>query len=147
MSRKDKEKRYQSAGELRSELESVEKGIPTIAPTVPERKPFTSKEITVQLSLKKFFIPALIAVAVVVIGFVLWSPWKHKESDPLSGDTPSVAVLPFFDLSPQQDQKYFCDGLAAELINKLANIENLKVPAQASSFSFKDKNLDVQEIG
>jgi TolB-like protein/Tfp pilus assembly protein PilF len=56
-------------------------------------------------------------------------------------------VLPFEDLSPEQDQAYFCDGIAAELINRLTNIENLKVPARASSFSFKGKELDVQEIG
>ena len=51
------------------------------------------------------------------------------------------------DLSPQEDQAYFCDGLADELINRLTKIENLKVPARTSSFSFKGKELDIQEIG
>jgi TolB-like protein/Flp pilus assembly protein TadD len=70
-----------------------------------------------------------------------------KEAVPLPSGKYSIAVLPFEDLSAQQDQAYFCDGIAAELINRLANIENLKVPARASSFSFKDKELDIQEIG
>ena len=52
-------------------LENIEKGIPTSERTGPERKPFTSKEITVQFSLKKLLFPALIFVAVVVIGLIL----------------------------------------------------------------------------
>jgi len=56
-------------------------------------------------------------------------------------------VLPFEDLSPQKDQGYFCDGLADELINRLTKIESLKVPARTSAFSFKGKELGIQEIG
>lgn len=59
----------------------------------------------------------------------------------------SIAVLPFKDLSPQKDQEYFCDGLADELINRLTNIEALRVPARTSSFSFKDGKTSIQEIG
>jgi len=44
---KDKEKRYQSAGEVRSELEIIEKGIPFTEKVIPKRKPLTSKEITI----------------------------------------------------------------------------------------------------
>lgn len=50
-------------------------------------------------------------------------------------------------MSPQKDQEYFCEGIAAELINRLTKIERLGVPAQASSFSFKGKSSDVQETG
>jgi TolB-like protein len=60
---------------------------------------------------------------------------------------PFLAVLPFEDLSPQQDQGYLCDGIAAELISRLIKTEKVHIPAQASSFSFKGKQLDVQEIG
>ncbi len=56
---KDKDKRYQSAGEVRSELENIEKGIPTTERTAPSRKPLTSREITLQFSLKKLLVPAL----------------------------------------------------------------------------------------
>ncbi|MCK4930597.1 MAG: hypothetical protein KAT01_00415 [Candidatus Aminicenantes bacterium] len=59
----------------------------------------------------------------------------------------SIAVLPFEDLSPQKDQEYFCDGLGDELIYRLINIESLRVPARTSSFSFKGKEVSIQEIG
>jgi TolB-like protein/Tfp pilus assembly protein PilF len=59
----------------------------------------------------------------------------------------SIAVLPFIDMSPEKDQEYFCEGMAEEIINALANIENLKVIARTSAFSFKDKQLNIREIG
>lgn len=59
----------------------------------------------------------------------------------------SVAVLPFAHLSSAEDDEYFCDGLAEELINALAKIDSLKVAARTSAFSFKGKNLNVAEIG
>ncbi|MCI0698139.1 protein kinase [candidate division KSB1 bacterium] len=60
---------------------------------------------------------------------------------------PSIAVLPFADLSPQKDQEYFCDGMAEELINALTKIESLKVVARTTAFSFKGEKSDVREIG
>ncbi|MFQ6093668.1 MAG: protein kinase [bacterium] len=60
---------------------------------------------------------------------------------------PSIAVLPFLDLSPQKDQEYFCDGIAEELINALTRIEDLRVVARTSAFSFKGKEVDIREIG
>jgi TolB-like protein/Tfp pilus assembly protein PilF len=61
--------------------------------------------------------------------------------------TPSIAVLPFANMSTDPENEYFCDGLAEELLNALAKIENLKVAARTSSFSFKGKNINVDEIG
>ncbi|MDH5589939.1 MAG: tetratricopeptide repeat protein, partial [Gemmatimonadota bacterium] len=59
----------------------------------------------------------------------------------------SVAVLPFVDLSQSQDQEYFGDGLAEEILHTLAAIPDLRVPARTSSFAFKGQNIDVREIG
>jgi len=50
-------------------------------------------------------------------------------------------------MSPEKDQEYFCDGLAEELINALTQIKDLHVVARTSAFSFKDKQLDVRDIG
>jgi serine/threonine protein kinase/pimeloyl-ACP methyl ester carboxylesterase/Tfp pilus assembly protein PilF len=61
--------------------------------------------------------------------------------------TPSIAILPFVDMSPQRDQEYFCDGMAEALINELTHIEDLKVIARTSAFSFKGKNVNVRDIG
>ncbi len=60
---------------------------------------------------------------------------------------PSIAVLPFVDMSRDKEEEYFCDGLAEELINALTKLENLRVVARTSAFSFKGKGLDVGEIG
>ena len=60
---------------------------------------------------------------------------------------PSIAVLPFVDISAAGDQGYFADGLAEDLINSLSQIRDLRVPARTSSFFFKGQNLDVREIG
>jgi serine/threonine-protein kinase len=62
-------------------------------------------------------------------------------------NVPSIAVLPFVNMSADVENEYFCDGLAEELLNALAKIENLKVAARTSSFSFKGKNVNVDEIG
>lgn len=60
---------------------------------------------------------------------------------------PSVAVLPFEDMSPGRDQEYLCDGLAEELINALTRIEGLRVIARTSAFAFKGIRTDVRQIG
>jgi TolB-like protein/Tfp pilus assembly protein PilF len=75
---------------------------------------------------------------------------KKKSEKEKIGETEqkkSVAVLPFADLSPRKDQEYFCDGLAEELINSLSKISDLRVVARTSAFSFREKDLDVREIG
>jgi len=64
-----------------------------------------------------------------------------------AGPMPSVAVLPFADMSPAHDQEYFCDGIAEEIINALTQLEGLRVAARTSSFAFKGKPEDVREIG
>ncbi len=59
----------------------------------------------------------------------------------------SIAVLPFTNMSADEENEYFCDGLAEELLNALAKIDDLKVAARTSAFSFKGKNVEVSEIG
>jgi serine/threonine-protein kinase len=60
---------------------------------------------------------------------------------------PSIAVLPFADLSPQRDLEYFCDGITDELINTLAQVEGLHVVSRTSAFAFKGKPQDIRQIG
>ena len=61
--------------------------------------------------------------------------------------TESVAILPFFDMSPEHDQEYFCDGIAEEIINALCCVRNLRVASRTSSFQFKRHAADIREIG
>jgi serine/threonine protein kinase/tetratricopeptide (TPR) repeat protein len=144
---KDKGNRYQSTGELRAELENLEKGIPTTDRTTPKRKPLTSKEITVTFGLKRLLIPALAVVALAIIAIVIWQLLPEKEVVPSAPVKPSIAVLAFEDLSPQKDQEYFCDGIAEEIINTLTQIKDLRVIARTSAFAFKGRHEDVREIG
>lgn len=59
----------------------------------------------------------------------------------------SIAVLPFTNISADKGQEYFCDGLTEELINRLSNIRELKVPARTSVFAFKGEKIDIREVG
>jgi TolB-like protein/thioredoxin-like negative regulator of GroEL len=58
----------------------------------------------------------------------------------------SVAVLPFVDMSESQDQGYFCDGVAEEILNSLAQVRGLSVAARTSSFRFRGPAGDIAEI-
>jgi TolB-like protein len=59
---------------------------------------------------------------------------------------PSIAVLPFVNMSGDKEQEYFSDGLVEEIINALTRIPNLKVIARTSSFAFRGKDQDIRRI-
>jgi non-specific serine/threonine protein kinase len=59
----------------------------------------------------------------------------------------SIAILPFVDVSAEQDQDYFCEGMADEIINAISRVDNLRVASRTSSFRFKNTSLDSREIG
>jgi hypothetical protein len=59
---------------------------------------------------------------------------------------PSIAVLPFVNMSGDKEQEYFSDGLAEEIINALTQIRGLKVIARTSAFAFKGKQEDITKI-
>ncbi len=60
---------------------------------------------------------------------------------------PSIAVLPFLNLSSDKENEYFSDGLAEEVINALTKLENLRVTARTSAFIFRGAQQNIQEIG
>lgn len=60
---------------------------------------------------------------------------------------PSIAVLPFDDLSEKADQAYFCEGMAEEILNALCKVANLRVASRVSAFQFASKQADITEIG
>ena len=70
-----------------------------------------------------------------------------SANNPENAPIESIAVLPFVDLSEAHDQEFFSDGIAEELLNRLAQVSGLRVPARTSSFAFKGRNEDVREIG
>jgi serine/threonine protein kinase len=139
---KDRENRFKNAREVRSELERIEKAIPTAKLAASRKRPLTSKEITVTFGLKKLFIPTLLLICVVVIGLAIWQPWKRKIPETIALEKPSLVVLPFDDLSPGQDQDYFSVGLMDEIITKLSNVHSLDVISQRASMMLKGSTKD-----
>lgn len=101
--------------------------------------------------------PWLAAVAAVVLALAA-AAWLLRRDEPAAAPAaqdpppaaparPSLAVLPFADLSRARDQEYLADGLAEEILNQLAQAQALRVAGRTSSFSFKGKNEDLRAIG
>jgi serine/threonine protein kinase len=124
---KGKVKRYQSAGEARSELENIEKGILTTERVIPERKPLTSREITVQFSLKKLFIPALVVIAFVIIGIIIWQLLPQKEVVSAPKIENSIAVISFENLTGDKAYDHLQKVIPNLLITNLENTGYLYV--------------------
>jgi TolB-like protein len=79
--------------------------------------------------------------------------WEKRSAEaepdriPESVPHPSIAVLPFSDMSKEQDQGYFCDGIAEEIVNALSRVAGLRVSSRTSSFQFRGGHIDSREIG
>ena len=64
-----------------------------------------------------------------------------------TGGGPSIAVLPFSNMSADPENEFFADGITEEIINALTQIEDLRVAARTSAFSFKNKHVDLRIVG
>lgn len=74
-------------------------------------------------------------------------PRPNEIDGKISGKKESIAVLPFVNMSPDQENEYFSEGITEEILNALARVEGLLVTSRTSSFAFKGKNADIREIG
>jgi TolB-like protein/class 3 adenylate cyclase len=122
----------------------------TIVPSTPHFLRFTPVSIVVAL--------VVLAIAVLLgIFYLPAEPGKEQTNQqatvtepvatPAVVEPPSIAVLPFTNMSPEPEQEYFTDGLSEELINHLAQIQGLRVIGRTSCFVFKGKNEDLRVIG
>jgi TolB-like protein len=102
-----------------------------------------------------FVIIGLLAISL-IIAILVRQPAKNfdtpeatitAEEASQSGDYDSIAVLPFDNMSSDPEQEYLSDGIAEELLNALAKLQNLQVAARTSSFAFKGQNPSITEIG
>jgi len=113
---------------LRSELANIEEGIPTTERAIPERKPLTSREITVQLSPKKLFAPILVFIAVVIIGLVVWRLLPKKEAVPAAtSDSPSLAIMYFENNTGDEGLEHYRKALSDLLIADLSQSKYIRV--------------------
>ena len=72
---------------------------------------------------------------------------RQSGAESAGAGLPSIAVLPFADMSHEKDQGYFCDGIAEEIINALCRVQGLRVASRTGSFQFKGAATDLREIG
>jgi serine/threonine-protein kinase len=150
MLQKDRRNRYPDFASVIEDLKSVGITPNRIPDGFPKLK--TTKLIT--SNRPRLAISVAIVIAVFCLGAIAFQFFKepgtgHTPGPPVVGEisAPSIAVLPFEDLSPEQDQEFFCDGLSDELINALAHFSGLRVVARTSCFAFKGEKIDVREIG
>jgi eukaryotic-like serine/threonine-protein kinase len=139
------EDRYQSSRDLAHDLEAVLTRSRE-APPQPVSEPGRSRR---RLIAALAGIALLIAVGVLVVRL-------RREREPAGAAAPgaaappgipSLAVLPFANLSADKENEYFSDGLAEDIIDALTQVPGLRVMARTSSFTFRGREADVREIG
>jgi len=146
---KDRELRYQSASEMRADLQRLRRdttsGRLAVADGMaagPARRP-SRRGLWIGAGAAALVL-ALLGVFLLVPG--LWRA-KPRVGAPGAAATTSIAVLPFVNMSGEPDNESFSDGLTVELINALSNIRDLRVAARTSAFAFKGKEIDIREVG
>jgi TolB-like protein/class 3 adenylate cyclase/Flp pilus assembly protein TadD len=113
------------------------------------------KKQSAALRRRRGIFAAAAAILLVVIGAAVWNfTWRAPKVAPASTDKmlfplpdkPSIAVLPFVNMSADPEQAYFADGITEDLITDLSKVAGLFVIARNSSFVYKDKATDIREV-
>ncbi len=139
---KDKDKRYQSASELRSELLKIESGLPTTEKVRPPKKPLTSREITVTFGLKKLIVPAFVALGVAAIAIIIWQFLPQKRTIPIPTDKPSLAVMYFENNTGDENLDHYRKAISDLLITDLSQSQHLRVLSGSKLYNIlKELNL------
>ncbi len=149
---KDKEKRYQKAEEVLSELKRIEKEFPTEERFILEKK---LELETKRRRFRSFLVPGIVffVAVILVAGYFFFGEFLQtgKIGSEAIGEMKwksSVAVLPVEDLSPQKDQEPLCEAMHDDIITKLRIlIPELKVMSRLAVETYKDKNKSYVEIG
>ncbi|MGB2906761.1 MAG: protein kinase [Candidatus Aminicenantaceae bacterium] len=143
---KDPENRYQSAGEVRAELEAIAQGMPTsqkIQKTASTKRPLTSREITVTIGINKLVVPALVLVGVVAAALIVWRLLPNQQgrsaADAVPTDKPSLAVLYFENNSGDEEHENWRSGLSEMLITDLSQSKYVHVLSGDRIYSLLDR--------
>lgn len=117
--------------------------------TVPKRLPFDFENLG-ERELKGFDESIRAYAVSLVSGTKLPEPEAQREQVRQTKnfpEKPSIAVLPFNNMSGDPEQEYFSDGITEDIITELSHFKGLSVVARNSSFSFRDQSLDITDIG
>jgi TolB-like protein/Flp pilus assembly protein TadD/tRNA A-37 threonylcarbamoyl transferase component Bud32 len=144
---KDKARRYQNASDVRSELDKIEKGIPTSERVIPGQKPVTSREITVKFSFKKLAAPVLVVAVVALAAVAFWLFVPKNHAPPATAQERSIAVLPFENIGGPGEDEAFSSGITEDINTLLSKISELDVRSPTSAIRYKKSNLGIKEIG
>jgi eukaryotic-like serine/threonine-protein kinase len=143
---KEKDRRYQSAEDVRADLEKIEPGLPTTTFTLPKRKASISKEITVKFELKKALVPVLGIAALVAVALILWHFLPKRPAAPPPSGKPSLAILYFENISGDKTLDAWKTGLTELLITKLSQSKFIKV-LDANTIYGLLRRLNLAEAG
>ncbi len=131
--------RYQHADDIIVDLKGAARDSASTAARGTARPPARPR----RLALRMWLPAALAIVAAATVALLLIGKSRHETAQ----GQQSIAVLPFENMSDSKDDDYFSDGLAEDIIDALTRVPGLRVTARTSAFSFRDKELDVREIG
>jgi len=120
--------------------------------TIPEAELFNPPRRSLTKRNLVFGISAIGLIA--AVGIILWlQPWINRDNQvttivakDVEPDKPSIAVLPFDNLSGDQEQRYFADGLADDLITDLSKLSGLHVIARTSSFAYRGVSEGIKQV-
>jgi TolB-like protein/Flp pilus assembly protein TadD len=140
---KDRDMRYQSAAELRSDLKRIQRGSDS------GRLSAVDKRIAAQPRSKRgiVFAGAAVLALLFAVGAIAWYV-KHSSSQSATvAAKPSVGVLPLQNLSAEPDSAYFSDGMTDEITTKLSKIQAIDVASHSSVSAVKVSDKSAAEIG
>jgi serine/threonine protein kinase/Tfp pilus assembly protein PilF len=143
---KAKEKRFQSAEELKVELTRLEEEIPTAERVIPKRKPTKSRKVAVGKGKIRWAKIALCGGAAILLALIVYAGLYLVSGQKEVID--SIAVLPFENVNADPDTDYLCDGITETIINKLSQLSSFKkVINRTSVFTYKGKTIDPKSVG
>ena len=125
---KDKAKRYQTAEELRTDLEKVEQGLPTTERVIAPRKSFTSREITVKFNLRKLAVPLSAVLVLATAAVILWKFIPRQKAPAAPKIENSIAVISFENQTGDKSYDYLQKAIPHLLITSLEQKGGAYIP-------------------